>query len=72
MDYLFPAALFFLIIFMVDIKDHNKKVEDMFPDHSDGLQNEKRHELTISTYGCWFILLLLAIGTVNYFISMFR
>ena len=59
MDWGYLICIVWLVICLFDLRDHNKKVEEMFPDHSDKHQNEKRHELTISFYGFGFLILMM-------------
>ena len=50
-----------LIICLVDLYDHNRKVEKMFPDSADPSQNASRRELTVSFYGFGFLIIMLIV-----------
>ena len=59
MEWGYIICAVWLVVCLVDLHNHNNKVNEMFPDHSDRRQNEKRHDLTISFYGFGFLIIMM-------------
>lgn len=59
MDFGYLACIFVLIICLVDLVNHNKKVDELFPDDSNQHHWHMRSELKIRFYGFGILLILL-------------
>ena len=69
------AVIVLLIICLVDLNDHNKKVDKMFADPDPNLPDARhwrmRHELHVSLYGFYLLLILLIALLIKSLINEF-
>ena len=61
MDYGYLGCIIWLIFCLFGLSDHNKKLEEMFPDDNNPQHRKAKMELHISFYG-FGILLIVMIG----------
>ena len=67
MDFGYLIAIALSLFCIYEIKDHNNKVEQLFPDPADQKQFNMRSELKISLVGHGLLLIAL----IAYFLSSF-
>ena len=70
LEYGYIAGLFFLALCIVDIRDHNKKVEEEWPDDSDQHHWHMRQKFRINLIGHYFLAILLAAMLVRNILSI--
>ena len=65
------AGIILSIILILELKDHNKKVEQLWPDHGDQRQTDYRLKMTVSLYSHYFLLLIMIVLFVLDLIGLF-
>ncbi len=71
MDFVWIAVTFFLVLCISDLHNHNKKVEEMFPDTSNQFEYRKRLDLTVSLGSLYFVLIICIIMSIHSIIMIF-
>ncbi len=61
MDFGYILCAVWLIICLVDLHNHNKKIEKMFPEEFNPDHRRNRDNLTISFYPFGFLLVMLIV-----------
>ena len=65
MDFGYLAAILVLLLCMYEIKEHNNKVENLFPDETDTHQYYMRSQLLIPFVGHGLLLIVLIVFFVS-------
>ena len=72
MDFHPIVALFLAVLCLIEVKEHNKKVDQSFPDTTDPQQFHQHERFHIQPIAHYFLLIYTALQFISHFIGTLK